>query len=394
MNLKALAALFASTPPSNDNTKIFHITEALMQTMQTLGHSFPMMSGMFHGTYAQLKGAMESILKEDFATLKYFSGNGPISTRIREHLLLRIAIDSDFTDQPVEASGSNRLQALIDKLDFKPSTDFNAIRDMNHFLQAIPKKLKDYPYMMVFQRNPGHKLEDGRTGFYGDVSSSYNSNEVILRITIPNTDGVVAVFRGSIQESHQKFDLQYYHPYEDIWLHSLGDMMFPQMPELFEKELDKAIAETHWLMPDFDFEEEVNNMFQNHIEKLFDKADFLTQSLYYSHSSGLHIYHSNDIRCFFRKSTPNEDGSYHVELIVGDTRGAKIIYRREYSNQGVEQFVKIDPALTPSPEGEPQPVMHQDVKVNLLRLSYGFALSALEEAKKKELQAVLSKTAN
>lgn len=270
MELKALCQ-HLNTNDASYQSEINSLTQGVMELCTQLEAVIPNTGNRF-GTLANvINENLCNVRRQEVNVEKYFSANGPIAKRIKEHLVIHEFI-----------SGGGRLFELDNALamfDFSPTNDSDLNKKLNDFLSTIRNTVQNnqlfsttLPTLHLTEYIQPAKM---KTGIYGDACDP-KSLTTILRTESPMNENMEILF---IAPSEGSCTLWYYHPWEEIWINADYTWTFEGVLEKVQAEFQKALTMATPLQQDFDFHTELK-----HVEQLFngvfDNEDHLPKSVF------------------------------------------------------------------------------------------------------------------
>jgi hypothetical protein len=247
MNLKKLCTALHNSAKVDGKIAVLQRHFAMLAL--NLGAMIPANAKVFEGLIDNLNKE----LNEDYKFFDYFSGNGPMASRLVEHLCVSSMVHPDNT--------SSRLD--LTAFDFKPVNNEICKVKLNSFLTGAVIEVSESEFLSINNSTLDLSQPDSlSTGIYKSPHSE--SPTLVLRTVSEDRCGVEALF---IATPGKMGELWYYHPYELVWVFGDEDYIFTGMQESLELEFEKAKDKACQTFSDFDFDKEIS--------KLDEQSDFI-----------------------------------------------------------------------------------------------------------------------
>jgi hypothetical protein len=240
MNLKKLCTALHNGVKTD--TKIAVLQRHFAMLALNLGAMIPANTKVFEGLIDNLNKE----LSEDYKFIDYFNGNGPMASRLVEHLCVNAMLYPDATNTRLDLTA----------FDFKPVNIETCKVKLNSFLAGAVIEVVESEFLSISDATPDLSQPDSlSTGIYKTPHSPEPT--LILRTVSENRCGVEALF---IATPGKLGELWYYHPYELVWVFGDENYTFSGMQESLELEFEKAKDKACQTFNDFDFDKEISKL--------------------------------------------------------------------------------------------------------------------------------------
>lgn len=214
-------------------------TDALVKAFQTFFQALspalpPPICGVLSTAMAELEHQINTHRYGEVKFHQVFSGKGPVAKRLVEHSCM-----DQILHGPASKARAERVQKLLESLDYKPIADPAQIHDLHHFMQGCFASLQMGNLEVTpFLPYSGMSPSTAKTGYYFQEASEARAHSLVLAGTIKDTAIRFAMFVGTYMAPQ----LFVHHPQERVWVPFEGTHTLPGLQEALESELEQAHA--------------------------------------------------------------------------------------------------------------------------------------------------------
>lgn len=291
MNKKLLYEKLAlSNTESRDITRL---KEMMHRLITIVSHAVDEEDRVTHEVLKNLYDESNNIVTNSVSVVKYFSGNGPVATRLREHIEMSLLLDHAMNDEEDEDFDDKHeyLVQLLNDFNFSPDNDKEAVSELCSFIDSVRMYMKENTFNKPVSEMKNHcSLDELRTGIYKAEHS--NSNFLlVLSVELPNTDGLKAIL---IMPTNGNSSMWFYHPIESIWILNYNDYTFDGLKKIFVEHFFLAIADAEPTVVKFDYTLELASL-QESIDFIFDNEKLIPSMRLVSYTNGISGFHRDTV---------------------------------------------------------------------------------------------------
>lgn len=292
MELKEISKIVFSGLDRAAENKINLLQNSFSQLLAILGKESPEQATIFGALNKEFTNKLEQVGEVNRNIGKYFTGNGPVAKRLKEHLGIAKALQRPVhfpTNVPLGiltvVSPISDLEDQIKRFNYNPIIEADHVQKLTEVTRTLRAKITAEFYETPYPPFPEGvilNLDDTQSGIYGDGADPANL-QIVLRGFCEGMDGLEVLY---ISWPDAVSSLWFYHPFELQWVKSSLQETFPGAAEALVKQLESVMEQASPIVRDFVFEEEVTRL-EKQAHAIFDTEDVLPKQVF-SYPDGLY----------------------------------------------------------------------------------------------------------